>query len=173
MGGVSTPKERGPKDLFVLEGGDPRTHWAGPKWLDGATPRSPGVFGQFWLFEPPEVGPQRVIHGRPTYTSEVDCRQEGSETVMSEFDIFVSPAGIITLDHMEKLKNNTLVGNTGLFYNEVDLVGSEGFEGTDVDHVKPQKIVIVSLGAELTVLTREQAVSQGVKVESPFRPTRT
>ena len=40
--------------------------------------------------EPPEVGPLRDIRGRPTYTSEVDCRQEGSETVMSEFDFFVS-----------------------------------------------------------------------------------
>ena len=35
------------------------------------------------------------------------------ETVMSEIDIFVSPTGIITLDHMKKLKHNTFVGNTG------------------------------------------------------------
>ena len=35
---------------------------------------------------PPEVGPLRVIHGHPTYTSELEC----SETVMSGFDTFVS-----------------------------------------------------------------------------------
>ena len=46
---------------------------------------------------------------------------------------------------MKKLKNNTFVGNTGHFDNEVDLAGSEGFEGTEVDHIKPQKIVLVSL----------------------------
>ena len=58
---------------------------------------------------------------------------------------FVSSTSIITFDHMKKLKNNTFVGNTGHFDNEVDLAGSEGFEGTEVDHIKPQKIVLVSL----------------------------
>ena len=60
---------------------------------------------------------------------------------MSQIDIFVSPTSVIILDHKKKLKNNTFVGNTGHFGNEVDLPGSEGFEGTEVDHIKPQKIV--------------------------------
>ena len=50
---------------------------------------------------------------------------------MSEIDIFVSPTGIITLDHMKKLKYNTYVGNTGHFDYEVDLACSEGFDGTE------------------------------------------
>ena len=50
------------------------------------------------------------------------------ESVMSEIDIFVSPTGIITLDHMKKLMHNTFVGNTGHFDNEVDLAGSEGLD---------------------------------------------
>ena len=36
--------------------------------------------------EPREVCPLRVIHGRLTYTSELEC----SVTVKSEFDIFIS-----------------------------------------------------------------------------------
>ena len=62
---------------------------------------------------------------------------------MSEFDIFVSSLSIFTLDHMKNLKINTLDGNTRHFDNELDLAGSEGFEGTQVDHIKPQKIVLV------------------------------
>ena len=54
---------------------------------------------------------------------------------MSGIDIFVSPTGTITLDHKKKkLKNNTFVGNTGHFGNEVDLAGSEGFEESKFWH---------------------------------------
>ena len=66
------------------------------------------------------------------------------ETVMSVVDIFVSPTGCHHFGPHEKLKFNTFVGNTGHFDNEVDLACSEGFEATEVDHIKPQKIVIVS-----------------------------
>ena len=47
---------------------------------------------------------------------------------------------IIALDHKKKLKNNTF----GHFDNEIDFDHTEGFEGTEVDHIKPQKIVLVS-----------------------------
>ena len=66
---------------------------------------------------------------------------------MFEIDIFVSSTGnfnISIFDHMKKLKNNALVGNTGHFDNEIDLAGWEGLEGMKVDNIKPQKIVIVS-----------------------------
>ena len=46
------------------------------------------------------------------------------ETVMSEIDIFVSSTGVITLDHMKKLNEITVVGNTGHFDNEIDFAGS-------------------------------------------------
>ena len=35
---------------------------------------------------------------------------------------------LITLDHMKKLQNNTFVGNTGHFDNEVHLARSEGLD---------------------------------------------
>ena len=34
-----------------------------------------------------------------------------------------------TLDHAKKLMDNALVGNNFHFDNEIDLVGSEGFDG--------------------------------------------
>ena len=63
------------------------------------------------------------------------------KSVMSEIDIFIFSTSFITLDHKKKLKNSTFVGNTGHFDNEVDFAGSEGFEGTEVYHIKPQKFV--------------------------------
>ena len=58
---------------------------------------------------------------------------------MSEIDIFVSPTSLFTLDHKKKLKKTTFVGNTGHFDDEFDFAGTKGFEGTEVDHIKPQK----------------------------------
>ena len=54
---------------------------------------------------------------------------------MSEIDIFVSSTGVITFDHMRKLNDITLVGNTEHFDNEIDFAGSEGLD------IKPQKII--------------------------------
>ena len=39
------------------------------------------------------------------------------------------------------LKNSAFVGNTGHFDNEIDLAGSEGLEGMELDNIKPQQIV--------------------------------
>ena len=64
--------------------------------------------------------------------------------VMSEIDIFVSSAGnfnFSTVDHVKKLTNNTFVGNTGHFDNDIDFAGSEGLEGMKVDIFKPKKIL--------------------------------
>ena len=55
------------------------------------------------------------------------------ETVVSEIDIFVSPAGnfnIISLEHTKKWKNNTVASNIRHFDNE------EGLEGMKVDNIK-------------------------------------
>ena len=51
----------------------------------------------------------------------------GVETIMSEIDIFVSSTGVITLDHMRKFNDITLVGNTEHFDNEIDFAGSTLF----------------------------------------------
>merc|ERR1711977_619730 len=63
------------------------------------------------------------------------------EKVVGEIDIFVSTTGnfnIITCEHMEKMKNNAIVGNIGHFDNEIDMAGLEAVEGIRVDNIKAQ-----------------------------------
>merc|ERR1712072_552920 len=63
------------------------------------------------------------------------------EDVVGEIDIFVSSTGnkdIITVKHMEQMKNNAIVGNIGHFDNEIDMAGLEGFKGIKCDNIKPQ-----------------------------------
>ena len=47
---------------------------------------------------------------------------------------------ISILDHMKKLKNISLVGNTGHFVNEFGVPDSKGLEVMKVDNIGPQKI---------------------------------
>merc|ERR1719379_2771946 len=63
------------------------------------------------------------------------------ESVVGEVDIFVSTTGnkdIIRLEHMQRMKNNAIVGNIGHFDNEIDMDGLEKFAGIKVEIIKPQ-----------------------------------
>merc|ERR1711862_702160 len=63
------------------------------------------------------------------------------EDVVHEMDIFVSTTGnfdIITVAHMQKMKNNAIVGNIGHFDNEIQMEGLEKFPGIVVENIKPQ-----------------------------------
>merc|ERR1712084_7721 len=63
------------------------------------------------------------------------------ESVVGEIDIFVSTTGnkgIITLEHMKKMKNNAIVGNIGHFDNEIEMEKLEKFEGIKIENIKPQ-----------------------------------
>jgi adenosylhomocysteinase len=63
------------------------------------------------------------------------------EDVVSEADIFISCTGnfmIITLAHMQKMKNNAIVGNIGHFDNEIEMVALEQLPGIQVENIKPQ-----------------------------------
>merc|ERR1712013_162939 len=63
------------------------------------------------------------------------------EECVGEIDIFTSATGnfdIITLEHMQKMKNNAIVGNIGHFDNEIDMARLEGFPGIKVENIKPQ-----------------------------------
>merc|ERR1712183_248799 len=63
------------------------------------------------------------------------------ESVVSEVDIFITATGnkdIIMVKHMEKMKNNAIVGNIGHFDNEMDMAGLENFPGIKIDNIKPQ-----------------------------------
>merc|ERR1712139_86249 len=63
------------------------------------------------------------------------------ESVVSEIDIFVTTTGnfnIIRLEHMQKMKNNAIVGNIGHFDNEIQMAELEGFPGIKCENIKPQ-----------------------------------
>merc|ERR1712070_453479 len=63
------------------------------------------------------------------------------ESVVNEIDIFTTTTGnfgIITLEHMKKMKNNAIVGNIGHFDNEIDMEKLEAFPGIKVENIKPQ-----------------------------------
>jgi adenosylhomocysteinase len=63
------------------------------------------------------------------------------EDVVGEIDIFVTTTGnynIIRLEHMQKMKNNAIVGNIGHFDNEIQMAELEGFPGIKVENIKPQ-----------------------------------
>merc|ERR1711908_57950 len=63
------------------------------------------------------------------------------EDCIGEIDIFISATDnkdIITVKHMEKMKNNAIVGNIGHFDNEIDMAGLESFPGIKCDNMKPQ-----------------------------------
>jgi adenosylhomocysteinase len=65
------------------------------------------------------------------------------EDVVAEADIFVTTTGnfgIITADHMSKMKHNAIVGNIGHFDNEIDMAGLEKFPGIKKTNIKnPQE----------------------------------
>jgi len=63
------------------------------------------------------------------------------ESVVGEMDIFVTTTGnfnIIRLEHMQKMKNNAIVGNIGHFDNEIQMEQLESFPGIKVENIKPQ-----------------------------------
>ncbi len=65
------------------------------------------------------------------------------EDVVSEADIFITATGnfgILTADHMAKMKHNAIVGNIGHFDNEIDMAGLEKFKGVKKVNIKnPQE----------------------------------
>merc|ERR1711979_100139 len=68
------------------------------------------------------------------------------ESVVGEVDIFISTTGnykIIRLEHMQKMKNNAIVGNIGHFDNEIEMAELEGFGGIKVENIKPQVVRFV------------------------------
>ncbi|KAL3727104.1 hypothetical protein ACJRO7_031928 [Eucalyptus globulus] len=64
------------------------------------------------------------------------------EDVVSEADIFAVTAGgskgIITVDHMRKMKNNAIICNIGPFNNAIDMSGLETFPGVKRVTFNPQ-----------------------------------
>jgi adenosylhomocysteinase len=63
------------------------------------------------------------------------------EDCIGDIDIFTTTTGnkdIIMVSHMEKMKNNAIVGNIGHFDNEIDMAGLEKYPGIQRTQIKPQ-----------------------------------
>ena len=63
------------------------------------------------------------------------------EEVVSDVDIFVTCTGncdIITVEHMQKMKDKAIVGNIGHFDNEIDTYGLSRVPGIVRTNIKPQ-----------------------------------
>eukprot|EP01115_Flamella_aegyptia_P008647 TRINITY_DN36028_c0_g1_i1.p1 TRINITY_DN36028_c0_g1~~TRINITY_DN36028_c0_g1_i1.p1 ORF type:complete len:488 (-),score=205.97 TRINITY_DN36028_c0_g1_i1:53-1462(-) len=63
------------------------------------------------------------------------------EAIAKGADIFVTATGnfdIITIQHMEKMKNNAIVCNIGHFDNEIDINGLKKYPGIKKENIKPQ-----------------------------------
>merc|ERR1712034_209833 len=92
------------------------------------------------------IGGKRVLVTECDPICALQACMEGFQVVtmedcVSEIDIFTSATGnfnIITLEHMKKMKNKSIVGNIGRFDNEIDMAGLEGLEGIKVENIKPQ-----------------------------------
>jgi len=63
------------------------------------------------------------------------------EDVLETADIFVTATGnlgIITVEHMARMKDKAIVGNIGHFDNEIDIAGLKKFPGVRRVNIKPQ-----------------------------------
>jgi len=63
------------------------------------------------------------------------------EDVVEIADIFITATGnfgVITVDHMKRMKDKAIVGNIGHFDNEIDMAGLTKIEGIERINIKPQ-----------------------------------
>src|SRR5687767_14550455 len=63
------------------------------------------------------------------------------ESVVDTADIFITATGnkdIITVEHMQRMKDKAIVGNIGHFDNEIDMAGLKTFAGIRRINIKPQ-----------------------------------
>ncbi|HVT37801.1 MAG TPA: adenosylhomocysteinase [Gemmatimonadaceae bacterium] len=63
------------------------------------------------------------------------------ESVVATADIFVTATGnkgIVTIDHMARMKDKAIIGNIGHFDNEIDMAGLKAYPGIERINIKPQ-----------------------------------
>jgi adenosylhomocysteinase len=63
------------------------------------------------------------------------------ESVVATADVFITATGnkgIITVEHMARMKDKAIVGNIGHFDNEIDMAGLKSYPGIERINIKPQ-----------------------------------
>ncbi|NUR08338.1 MAG: adenosylhomocysteinase [Nocardioidaceae bacterium] len=80
------------------------------------------------------------------------------EEVLPIADIVITATGnkdVVTVDHMSRMKHQTIVGNIGHFDNEIDMAGLESFPGVVRKNVKPQVDVWTFPGGNAVIVLSE------------------
>lgn len=87
------------------------------------------------------------------------------DDVVEQGDIFVTCTGncdIITLEHMQKMKDQAIVCNIGHFDNEIQVSRLEALEGIKVENIKPQvDKYIFPDGHSIILLSKGRLVNLG------------
>jgi len=90
------------------------------------------------------------------------------EDVADKADIFVTTTGnlgVITHDHMVRMKNNTIVCNIGHFDSEIDVAGMRKYEW---ENIKPQvDHIILPDGRRIILLAEGRLVNLGCATGHP------
>ena len=91
------------------------------------------------------------------------------DDVCGQVDIVVTATGnynIVTFDHMQKMKDQTIVCNIGHFDNEIDVAGLE--KNCQWDEIKPQvDHVIFEDGKKIILLARGRLINLGCATGHP------
>ena len=75
------------------------------------------------------------------YIDGINVKDYTLESIVKEGDIFISATGnrdIIRTEHMEKMKNNAIVGNIGHFDSEITMDALDNYPGIKKTSIKPQ-----------------------------------
>jgi adenosylhomocysteinase len=92
------------------------------------------------------------------------------ETIISNADIVVTATGnkdIITKDHFQKMKDNTIVCNIGHFDNEIDMMWLNSNYGDTKDVIKPQVDKYTIDNKTIIVLAEGRLVNLGCATGHP------
>ena len=92
------------------------------------------------------------------------------ESIISNADIVVTATGnkdIITKDHFEKMKDNTIVCNIGHFDNEIDMMWLNSNYGDSKDVVKPQVDKYTIDNKTIIILAEGRLVNLGCATGHP------
>jgi adenosylhomocysteinase len=92
------------------------------------------------------------------------------ETIISNADIVVTATGnkdIITKDHFQKMKDNTIVCNIGHFDNEIDMMWLNSNYGDTKDVIKPQVDKYTIDNKTIIILAEGRLVNLGCATGHP------
>ncbi len=92
------------------------------------------------------------------------------ETIISNADIVVTATGnkdIITKDHFQKMKDNTIVCNIGHFDNEIDMMWLNSNHGDTKDVIKPQVDKYTIDNKTIIILAEGRLVNLGCATGHP------